>query len=105
MNRWENTLSNYVLGSKPYYFHIKACISRMWKYGGIWISIRKKMTTSLNSLWQKITTELLQEGPWHFDGRFQVMHKWTAEVGLGRDLLASVPIWVRLLKLHLTFWS
>jgi len=27
----ENTLVGYVLGDKPYYMHLKACVSKLWK--------------------------------------------------------------------------
>ena len=31
INRWDNTLVGYVLGEKSYYFHLKACVTRLWK--------------------------------------------------------------------------
>ena len=38
----------------------------------------------------------LQIGPWLFDGHLIVLKKWTEQVELERDLLSSVPVWVRL---------
>ena len=31
INKWDNTLVGYVLGEKPYFFHLKACVMRLWK--------------------------------------------------------------------------
>lgn len=31
VKKWDNTLVGYVMGSKPFYSHIKACVARMWK--------------------------------------------------------------------------
>ena len=30
-HKWENTLIGYVLGDKPSYSHVKACVTRLWK--------------------------------------------------------------------------
>ena len=48
---------------------------------------------------------ILQTGPWLFDGRLIVLKKWTDQVGLERDLLSSVLVWVRFLALHLKLCS
>lgn len=39
---------------------------------------------------------VLDGGPWLFDGGLMVIRKWDKEVGLERDLLSSIPIWIRL---------
>jgi len=31
IDKWSNTLVGYVIGNKPFYVHLKACISRLWK--------------------------------------------------------------------------
>jgi len=28
--RWNNTLVGYVLGNRPFYSHLKACVTRLW---------------------------------------------------------------------------
>lgn len=48
---------------------------------------------------------ILQNGPWLFDGRLIVLKRWTEGLELERDLLSSVPIWVRMPSLPLKLWS
>ena len=48
---------------------------------------------------------MLQGGPRLFDVRLIIIKKWTADIGLDRDLLSAVPVWVRFPSLHLKFWS
>ena len=44
-------------------------------------------------------------GTWLFDGRLIILKKWTACTSLDRDLLSSVPGWLRIPSLHMKFWS
>jgi len=39
------------------------------------------------------------------DGRLIILKKWTQNIDFDRDLLSSVPVWVRFLSFHLKFWS
>ena len=48
---------------------------------------------------------VLQSGPWLFDGRLVILKQWTADIGLERDLLSSIPVWIRFPSLHLKYWS
>lgn len=106
VKRWENTLVAYVLRSKPFYSHLKACLSRMWKLAGnLEVFSKKNWYFFFKFSLGEDCNRVLQDGPWHFDGRLIVLRKWSAEVGLTRDLLSSVPVWVKFLKLHLSLWS
>ena len=31
VEKWKYTLTGYVLGDKPFYLHLKACVGRLWK--------------------------------------------------------------------------
>ena len=31
VKKWQNTLVGYVIGDKPFYMNLKACVGRMWK--------------------------------------------------------------------------
>jgi len=44
-------------------------------------------------------------GPWLFDDRLIILKKWSANTGLDRDLLSTVPVWVRFPSLQLKHWS
>ena len=43
----------------------------------------------------------LQGAPWLFVGRLIILKKWNKSISLERDLLSSIPIWVRFPSLHL----
>jgi len=46
---------------------------------------------------------VLHEGPWQFDGRLIILKQWSESIGLDRDLLSSILVWVRFPSLHLKF--
>lgn len=48
---------------------------------------------------------ILNGGPWLFDGRLIILKKLTENIGLERDPLSSIPVWVRFPGLHLKLWS
>jgi len=48
---------------------------------------------------------ILHGGTWLFDGRLIILKRWTESTNLERDLLLSIPVWVRFPSLHLKFWS
>jgi len=48
---------------------------------------------------------VLQTGPWLFDGCLIILKQWSPDIGLERDLLSVVPVWVRFPSLHPKFWS
>jgi len=45
------------------------------------------------------------KGPWLFDGRLVVPRRRNENLGLDRDLISPVPIWIRLSFLDLKLWS
>lgn len=52
-----------------------------------------------------IMIDFLHRGPWLFDGRLIILKPWTEDIGLDRDLLSTIPVWVRFPNLHLKLWS
>ena len=40
-----------------------------------------------------------------FEGRLIILKQWSPSIGLERDLLTVVLVWVRFPSLHLKFWS
>ena len=50
-------------------------------------------------------SRILQAGPWLFDGRVIILKQWLPDIGLERELLSLVPVWVRFPSLHLKFLS
>jgi len=95
-----------VLGDRPYYDHIKACVNILWRPKCLLdIHIRENGFFFFKFGSEEECNRVLEEGPWLFDGRLVILKKWSAQVGLDRDLLSAFPVWIRFPSLHLKFWS
>jgi len=85
----------YVVGNKPFYMQLKACLTRIWKPTcALEIHLRENGFFSFKFGDAQECDRILHTGPWLFDGRLIVLKKWNELIGLERDLLSSVPIWV-----------
>ena len=103
--KWENTLVGYVLGDKPFYMHLKACVHRMWRPScSLDIFSRENGYFFFKFGTKEECNRILQTGPWLFDGRLISLKQWSPDLGSEMDLLASVPVWIRLPGLYLKFW-
>jgi len=54
---------------------------------------------------KKECDRVLYGSPWLFDGRLIILRRWSEAAELERNLLSSLPVWVRFPYLHLKFWS
>ena len=106
VNKWSNTLIGYVVGNKPFYMQLKGCVNHKWKPTcSLEIHSRVNDFVFFKFGDEGECNHILQSGPWLFDGRLIVLKKWNEEVGLERDFLSSVPVWIRFPGLHLKLWS
>lgn len=106
VQKWSNTLVGYVLGDKPFYSHLKGCVGRLWKLNcSLEIHSRENGYFFFKFGNKEEFERILNEGPWLFDGRLIILKPWSENIGLERDLLSSVPVWIRLPSLHLKLWS
>jgi len=93
IDRWANTLVGYVMGSKPFFLHIKACVTRLWK-----LSCSLEVFTRENGFFffkfgtSEECDRILHGGPWLFDGRLTILKRWSESTSLERDLLNSIPV-------------
>jgi len=68
INRWDNTLVGYILGDKPYYVHLKACVTRLWKPTcPLEIHTRENGYFLFRFGNKDECNRVLQTGPWFFD--------------------------------------
>ena len=44
-------------------------------------------------------------GPWKYEGKPMIIKKWEPNLKLDRDLIVSLPIWVRFPHLNLSLWD
>ncbi|XP_020266255.1 uncharacterized protein LOC109841719 [Asparagus officinalis] len=106
VDKWNNTLIGYVLGDKPFYSHLKGCVGRLWKPKcSLEIYSRENGFFFFKFGCHEELNRVLNGGPWLFDGRLIILKKWSENIGLERELLTSVPVWIRLPSLHLKLWS
>ncbi|XP_020251080.1 uncharacterized protein LOC109828511 [Asparagus officinalis] len=106
VDKWNNTLIGYVLGDKPFYSHLKGCVARLWKLScSLDIYSRENGFFFFKFGSNEELNRVLNGGPWLFDGRLIILKKWSENIDLERELLTSVPVWIRLPSLHLKLWS
>jgi len=106
VDKWNNTLVGYVVGDKPFYSQLKGCVGRLWKLScSLEIHSRENGYFFFKFGSKDECDRVLNQGPWLFDGRLIILKSWSENIALERDLLSSIPIWVRFPNLHLKLWS
>lgn len=103
---WNHTLVGYVLGLKPFYLHLKTCVTRLWRPTCLLeVHSRENGFFLFHFGSGDDCDRILQGGPWLFDGRLIVLRLWEADAILERDLFTSVPVRIRPPALPSQFWS
>lgn len=106
VEKWSNTLVGYVMGDKPFYSYLRACVGRLWKLNGsLEIHSRENGFFFFKFGSREEYERILHEGPWLFDGRLVILKPWSEDIGLDRNLSSTIPVWVRFPNLHLKLWS
>ena len=73
IQKWDNTLVGYVLGYKPFYIHLKACVTRLWKpTRSLEVHSRENRFFFFQFGTKDECNKILQTGPWLFDERLVV---------------------------------
>jgi len=86
--------------------HIKASVLRMWKPKcSLDIFSRENGFFFFKFGTKEECDRILQSGPWLFDGRLIILKNWSEDIGLERDLLSTLPVWMHFPSLHLKLWS
>lgn len=106
VERWNNTLIGYVMGVKKNFLHLKACVSRIWKPKRSFdVYSRVNGYFFFKFGMKEDCVSVLHEEPWHFDGRLIIPKRWNEKLGMERDLLSSIPVWIKFPSLPLCLWS
>ncbi|XP_059627510.1 uncharacterized protein LOC132270348 [Cornus florida] len=74
---WKNSVVCYVLGSKPYFPYFKAYVQKRWHKDAVVVSLKDGF----------------------FQGRAIIVKKWHKSIQLERDIMAIVPIWMKVCDL------
>lgn len=104
--QWSNTLVGYVLGKRSYFHHVQVFVNRVWNPKGKLdvLTIDNGFFMFKFSLYE-VMNRILKGGPYFFDGRPLVLKLWKRNVGLDRDILNTLPVWIRFPILRISFWT
>ncbi|KAL0294573.1 UNVERIFIED_CONTAM: hypothetical protein Sradi_6880000 [Sesamum radiatum] len=102
--RWHATAVGYFLGKKPYFPQLEAFAKANWK--GL---LRVSATANGFYFFQFQTTafmeEIIEEGPWLFQGQPIVLQAWEQGMSLRRQKHVQIPVWIRLRHLPMEYWT
>lgn len=103
---WENTIVGYVVGKCPFYHSLYAFARRSWSLKGtLDVFSRENGFFLFKFGLEEDARKVLDGGPYLYDSRLLILKQWNRNVGLERDILASIPIWVRFPNLRTQFWT
>ena len=100
ISRW----AGYVMRDKPFNLHLKRCVSRLWRH-----KCSLEIFSCENGFFffkfsnAEECERVLHGVSWLFDGQLIILKKWTEKIKLERDLMSTMPVWIRFLSLHLKF--
>ncbi|KAL2235311.1 UNVERIFIED_CONTAM: hypothetical protein Sindi_1263300 [Sesamum indicum] len=83
--RWKTTAVGYFLGKRPYYHHLKEYTHSVWP------ALREVTATANGFFFFKFKTlidmeDVIEGGPWLFQGQPIVLQKWEPASGVGKPL-------------------
>lgn len=81
--QWDNSVIAYVVGSTPFYAHIKAFAARIWRpKGNIEVFSRENVFFLFRFDVKEYCDAVLQGNPWLFAGRLVIVRKWEPSANL-----------------------
>ncbi|KAL0354300.1 UNVERIFIED_CONTAM: hypothetical protein Sangu_1011300 [Sesamum angustifolium] len=90
--------------SKTLFYHLNDFVKRTWPNV-------KRVTTTINGFYffqfndEKAMEEILEGGPWLFQGQPIVLQRWEPGMALRKHKHTEVPIWIKLCHLPVEFWT
>jgi hypothetical protein len=103
---WSNSILIYLVGKRPYYMFFKAYIKRVWlPKGKFEVYARDNGFYLVQFELAEDCNKILEGGPWMMDGKFIIMKKWNSSIKYEKDLLLSIPIWVKFPNLNFAYWN
>ncbi|KAL0294970.1 UNVERIFIED_CONTAM: hypothetical protein Sradi_6858100 [Sesamum radiatum] len=102
--RWHSTAVGYFLGRRPYFPQLEAFARANWEEllqvsatSNGFFFFRFKMLAFME--------EVIEEGPWLFQGQPVVLQPWEQGMSLRRQKHLRVPVWIRLRHLPMEYWT
>lgn len=93
---WSSAVVYYSLGTKLGVIGMKRYVESHWKIKGT-VDIVPKPNGVLCFALEEDRARVLNKGPWFLNGQILITRKWERGIDLRRDLLQSIPIWIKLI--------
>ncbi|KAL0285148.1 UNVERIFIED_CONTAM: hypothetical protein Sradi_7181000 [Sesamum radiatum] len=103
-SRWQSTAVGYFLGRRPYFPQLEAFARANWK------GLQQVSATANGFYFFKFRTlafmeEVIEEGPWLFQGQPVVLQAWEQGMSLRRQKHMQIPVWIRIRHLPMEYWT
>ncbi|KAL0367284.1 UNVERIFIED_CONTAM: hypothetical protein Sradi_3618500 [Sesamum radiatum] len=102
--RWESTAVGYFLGRRPYFPQLEAFARANWK-GLQQVSANANGFLFFRFRNLAFMEEVIEEGPWLFQGQPVVLQQWEQGMSLRRQKHTKVPIWIRIRHFPMEYWT
>ncbi|KAL0411490.1 UNVERIFIED_CONTAM: hypothetical protein Slati_3738700 [Sesamum latifolium] len=102
--QWQSTAVGYFLGKKPYFPQLEAFAKTNWK------GLQQVSATTNRFYFFQFKTlafmeEVIEEGPWLFQGQPVVLQAWEQGMSLRRQKHLQIPVWIRIRHLPMEYWT
>ncbi|XP_058762100.1 uncharacterized protein LOC131635497 [Vicia villosa] len=103
---WENSLIMYVIGTNLSMNAMKNYMSRMWNF----VALPDMFYNDEGYFILKFKNgddrdEVLMKGPYTFQNKLMILLEWRHDFTMAKDMLRSIPIWIKLPGLPLPMWG
>ncbi|KAK4384261.1 hypothetical protein Sango_3078400 [Sesamum angolense] len=101
---WKTTAVGYFLGKRLYFDHLNDYVCSIWP--GI-----REVTATVTGFYffqfkmEAAMEEVIEGGPWLFQGQPIVIQKWEPGVALRKLKHTQVPVWIKLRHLPVELWT
>ncbi|KAL0293844.1 UNVERIFIED_CONTAM: hypothetical protein Sradi_6917500 [Sesamum radiatum] len=102
--RWQSTAVGYFLGRRPYFPQLEAFARENWK-GLLQVSATANGFFFFRFKTMAYMEEVIEEGPWLFQGQPVVLKPWEQGMTLRRQKHLQVPVWIRIRHLPMEYWT
>ncbi|KAL0292191.1 UNVERIFIED_CONTAM: hypothetical protein Sradi_6999600 [Sesamum radiatum] len=94
----------YFLGRRPYFPQLEAFARSNWK-GLVQVSATANGFFFFRFKTLAFMEEVIEEGPWLFQGQPVVLQPWEQGMTLRRQKHLQVPVWIRIRHLPMEYWT
>ncbi|XP_058775015.1 uncharacterized protein LOC131649265 [Vicia villosa] len=103
---WENSLIMYVIGTNVSMNAMKNYMSRVWNF----VALPDMYYNDEGYFILKFKNgdardEVMMKGPYTFQNKPMILLEWRPDFTMAKDMLKSIPIWIKLPNLPLPMWG